>query len=169
MPRRQIPPPIRKRKPPLSPKRRRAITPYRKKIPEAIVYNRLLGVMEHIQDYYFEGASHLAKDAGISRAALSRLINGRSSPSYALVCALTKAIEKKVGHHIDPRDLISLDRDYLTPSLCEVTLCDGCLPDCIYDDNGDLKAEYRHLRSGQWSRENSALGDRLTSTNDNEP
>jgi transcriptional regulator with XRE-family HTH domain len=117
--------------------------------------------MEHIQDYYIEGASHFAKDAGISRSALSRLMRGESSPSYALVCALTKALEQKLGHRIDPRELISVDGTFLTPSICELVLCNGCLPDCLYDEEDNVKPEYRHIRSGQWSREASLEGDNL--------
>lgn len=117
--------------------------------------------MEHIQDYYIEGASRFAKDAGISRSALSRLMRGESSPSYALVCALTKALERKLGCRIDPRDLISVDGTFLTPSVCELALCNGCLPDCLYDQKDSVKSQYRHIRSGRWSREASSEGDNL--------
>ncbi len=146
---------------PLRSQKRARITPYTRKQPECVVTNRLAAVMEHIQDYYIEGASHFAKDAGISRSALSRLMRGESSPSYALVCALTKALEQKLGHRIDPRELISVDGTFLTPSICELVLCNGCLPDCLYDEEDNVKPEYRHIRSGQWSREASLEGDNL--------
>ena len=162
MPRRHSPRPVRPQNPKKSFMRRRvSITPFTKKNPERVVTNRLAAVMEHIQDYYIEGASHFAKDAGVSRSALSRLLRGESSPSYALVCALTKALEQKLGHRIDPRELISVDGTFLTPSVCELVLCNGCLPDCLYDEQDRVKPEYRHIRSGHWSREASLEGDNL--------
>ena len=169
MPRRHPPHTTRRAKAVASaPKRRAAITPFTKKNPERVIANRLAAVMEHIQDYYIEGPSHLAKDAGISRAALSRLMRGESSPSYALVCALTNVFEKKLGHRIDPRDLISVDGEFLTPSVCELVLCDGCLPDCLYDRDDNVKQKYRHIRPGRWSREASIEGDKLLSTEEEE-
>ncbi len=137
--------------------------PFTRKVSQQEIHNRIKAILEHIQDYYFQGASHLARDAGISRSALSRLMSGRSSPSYALVCTLTSVLENKLGRRVDPRDIISLDGEYLTPSICELTGCKGCLPKQVSDKEGAVNPEYRHIRSGKWSLDTSAQGDRLVS------
>jgi transcriptional regulator with XRE-family HTH domain len=129
-----------------------------------LVYNRLAAVLEHIQAYYFEGPSKLAADANVSRSALSRLVHGKSSPSYAVVCKVTAAIEKRLGRRIDPRDLVSIDGEHPTTSVCELCGCKGCLPECAYDESGNLKPCHRHLRPGKWTLKYSRLGKHLEST-----
>jgi hypothetical protein len=57
------------------------------------VENRLLDILEHIPRYSFQGAARLAADAGVSHSAISRLINGKSSPSFWLASALAAALE----------------------------------------------------------------------------
>lgn len=115
------------------------------------VNNRLLAVMAHLSRYSFQGQARLAKDAGVSRSAVCRLINGRSSPSFALVLALTRALEQQLGKRVDPRELLSMDGSYPTPSVCELVGCKGCLPDAVYDEKDCIKPQYRHVKPGQWS------------------
>lgn len=100
------------------------------KAPEKIntVYleNRIAEVMAHTTRYAFKGTSRLASDAGVSKSAVCRLLNRNSSPSYALVVAITHALEKQVKCPLDPRDLVSLGSSYLTRSTCELVGCRGC-------------------------------------------
>ena len=115
------------------------------------VRNRIAAVMAHTSRYAFKSESRLAADAGISKSALNRLINGLSSPSFASVCAIIRALEAQIGRPIDPRELITFDGHYPTSSVCELVGCKGCLPDEAYDANEKIKAEYAHVRPGKWS------------------
>ncbi len=115
------------------------------------VYNRILAIMAHTTRYAFKGESRLATDSGVSKSAVSRLVTGQSSPSFALVYRLTQALEKQLGRTIDPRELISVDGSYPTESICEVAGCRGCLPGEAYDDDGLLRPEFRGIKPGQWS------------------
>ena len=130
-----------------------------KKINTAQVHNRILAIMVHTNRYAFKGETRLAADAGVSKSAVCRLLNGRSSPSYALVLALTHALEKHLGRPLDPRDLISTDGRYPTASACELAGCKGCLPAEAYDENDRVKPQYRHLRPGEWTVDVAATKD----------
>lgn len=122
-----------------------------KKINTTQVHNRILALMAHTTRYAFKGETRLAADAGVSKSAVCRLLNGQSSPSFALVVAITHALEKHLKRRLDPRDLISLDGAYLTTSACELAGCKGCLPTEAYDENNRLKPEFKHIKPGQWS------------------
>ena len=121
------------------------------KINAAQPRNRLLALMAHTTRYAFQGETRLALDAGVSKSAVCRLLNGRSSPSYALVLAITRALEKHLGRQLDPRDIVSTDGTYPTASACGLAGCRGCLPAEAYDENDRLKPEYRHIQPGEWS------------------
>lgn len=122
-----------------------------KKINTTQVHNRVLALMAHTTRYAFRGETRLAADAGVSKSAVCRLLNGNSSPSYALVLAITRALEKQLERPLDPRDIISTDGTYPTASACALAGCRGCLPSEVYDDTDRVKPEYQHLRPGQWS------------------
>ena len=121
------------------------------KINGSQVHNRILALMAHTTRYAFQGETRLANDAGVSKSAVSRLLTGKSSPSFALVVALTKALEYRLGRPIDPRDLISLDGCYPTATACELAGCQGCLPAEAYDEQNRLKPEYKYVKPGQWA------------------
>lgn len=121
------------------------------KINSSQVHNRILALMAHTTRYAFQGETRLANDAGVSKSAVSRLLTGQSSPSFALVVALTKVLEKRLGRSLDPRDLISLDGSYPTATACELAGCRGCLPAEAYDEHNRLKPEYKDVKPGQWA------------------
>lgn len=125
--------------------------PKPQKINTAQVYNRILSLMAHTTRYAFKGETRLAADARVSKSAVSRLLNGKSSPSFALVVAITHALEKHLGRSLDPREVISMDGTYPTASACELAGCKGCLPSEAYDENNLLKEQYQHIRPGHWS------------------
>ena len=52
------------------------------------VRNRIRALMEHSTRYAFMGEARLAKDCGVSCAAISRLMGGKSSPSFALTARI---------------------------------------------------------------------------------
>jgi DNA-binding phage protein len=122
--------------------------------------NRLRAVMSHTIRYAFKGETRLAQDAGVSRSALNRLINGQSSPSFVLVCALAEALSKRLKRRIEPCELVSCDSTYPTRYVCVLSGCTGCLPGEAYDEEGNLRSEYSHIKPGQWSTQDfPALGE----------
>lgn len=107
--------------------------------------------MSHTSRYAFRGESRLADDAGISRAALNRLVRGTSSPSFVHVAALTQALERALGRCLDPREVVSLDGIYPTASVCQLCGCRGCLPAEAYDEENVIRPEFKDVKPGQWS------------------
>ena len=126
------------------------------KINTGQVHNRILALMAHTSRYAFKGESRLANDAGVSKSAVCRLLNGQSSPSFALVSALARALEPHLqrglrGKKLDPDEIISLDGTYPTASACELAGCRGCLPQDAYDDGGRLRPEFKEMKPGEWA------------------
>lgn len=121
------------------------------KISHRPLHNRISAVLAHIPRYAFQGETRLAHDSGISKSALCRFMSGQSSPSFALVDAVTGAIEKQTGKHMDPRELVSRDGTYPTAWVCDLMGCKGCLPDQAYDAQDGLKPEYDSIRPGRWN------------------
>ena len=115
------------------------------------VHNRIVAAMIHTSRYAFKGKARLAADCGVAPSTICRFLLGQCSPSFSLVSAVTAALEKQLGVTIDPRELVSRDGAYPTPSICALCGCKGCLPDEAYDDEERIKPEYRHLKSGQWT------------------
>ena len=113
--------------------------------------NRIAAVMDHTNRYAFKGQARLAQDAGVSKSAVSRIISGQSSPSFAVMSAITQALEKGLGRSLDPRELISYAGRFSTFSICKLVGCRGCLPAFMFDADGCRKPEYRHVRPGEWS------------------
>ena len=126
------------------------------KVNTGQVHNRILALMAHTNRYAFKGESRLATDAGVSKSAVCRLLNGQSSPSFALVSSITRALEPHLqrgleGRRLDPHELISLDGTYPTASACQLAGCKGCLPAEAYDEHNRLKPEFQGVLPGQWS------------------
>jgi transcriptional regulator with XRE-family HTH domain len=121
------------------------------KITRQPVHNRIMAVLAHIPRYAFQGETRLAKDSGVSKSAICRVVTGQSSPSFALVHAVTRALEKHLGRRIDPREIVSLDGSYPTESVCKLTGCRGCLPERAYDAEEVLRPEFKAVQPGRWS------------------
>lgn len=132
------------------------VTSHRKTsaVQQPIVHNRIVAIMAHTTRYAFRGESRLADDAGISRSALCRLINGQTSPSFAVVSTITRALSKALGKVLNPHDVISMDGTYPTKTVCYLAGCGGCLPDEAYDDDDRLRPEYRNVKPGHWKPSN---------------
>jgi len=120
-------------------------------IQDRTTHNRILALMAHTTRYAFKGESRLAHDAGVSKSAVCRFLNGQSSPSYVLVALLTQALERALGKRLDPRELVSLDGTYPTASVCQLASCTGCLPAEAFDNEGNLKPEFKGIKPGEWS------------------
>jgi hypothetical protein len=98
----------------------------------------------------------LHADSGVSKSALNRLLNGHSSPSFALVSLLTGSVgaatkQGRRSQAADPARLGFARRRVSDASVCSLAGCWGCLPTSAYDENEKLKPEYRDVKPGQWS------------------
>lgn len=112
--------------------------------------NRVSDLMAHTTKYSFWGVSRLAEDARVSSSAVSRLINGKMNPSFAMVARITAALEREFGFHIDPRDLVAENGEFLTRFACDLARCSGCLPERAIDEFGDLKPAFSGIQKGHW-------------------
>jgi transcriptional regulator with XRE-family HTH domain len=93
-------------------------------------------VLSHIPWYSVKGQERLAHDAGISPATVSRLIHGKSSPTFLVVWSIAQAIERRAGRSIDPRELVSVDGVYPTPKACDLFGCRRCQAEHEIGDDG---------------------------------
>ena len=113
---------------------------------------RIPELLSHTTRYAFEGGARLAADIGCTRSAVNRLIAGREAPTYNLVCAVTRELERELGRRIDPRDVVMDEFDrWITPNVCTVAGCEGCFPDHAYDEDDNLRPEFENVRPGHWS------------------
>lgn len=115
-------------------------------------HNRIAAVMAHIPRYWEGGQQVLARDAGVSVAALSRLMSGEAGSQQWVVARIATALEKQLGRRVDTRDLVSEDGQYPTsPFVCALCGCPGCLPKPAFDKDNQLKERYRGVVPGGWS------------------
>ncbi len=90
------------------------------RINDYFTHNRAAKLMAHTTRYAFKSETRLARDAGVSKSAVRRLVQGHTSPSFALVTAITRALEKALDVPLDPREVVSIDGTYPTPSVCDL-------------------------------------------------
>ena len=119
--------------------------------------NRIAAVIEHIPRYTIQGQARLARDAGVSRSAVSRLLSGQTVPSFTIALALTNALERELGKKLEPRELLSLDGTYPTPNVCDLCGCRGCLPRHAYAPDDTLHPDFRSIAPGTWSLAPSSI------------
>lgn len=123
------------------------------------LYNRVQTVMVHISRYSFQGRARLAADVGVSRSTISRLINGQTSSSHALVQAVTDALSAGLKKPLAPRDLFSPDGSYPERSGCRLCSCNGCLPESAFDGHGRRRVEWLNAKPGDWSLASEVKGE----------
>jgi transcriptional regulator with XRE-family HTH domain len=99
-------------------------------------------MMEHTSRYAFRGEARLARDCAVSEAAISRLMSGKTSPSFGLVVRIAEALEKQLKRDIDLREIVSIDGQFPTPTVCEIVGCRGCTPQAAWNEDDTMKAEY---------------------------
>lgn len=90
--------------------------------------------MVHIDAYLLTPVTSLARDAGVSHSALSRVLSGQAAPSFTLAGKIARALERRLGArllggHLNPFELFSLDGTYPTPSVCDLVGCPD-RPEC---------------------------------------
>lgn len=110
-----------------------------------------MAVLAHTTRYAFKPEERLATDCQVASSTISRLVNGQSSPSFALMTVIAAALEKEFSKSIDPRELVTYTDRFPTPSVCTLCDCRGCLPVEAFDEEDRLKPEYRTVKPGEWS------------------
>lgn len=113
--------------------------------------NRLAILMAHTARYAFEPQARLARDVGVSRSTISRIVAGKSAPSLPLALRITACLEDALHRPVDARDVFAGDGRFKTRSGCAVAGCGGCMPEAAYDRHGRLRSVFRHLRPGDWT------------------
>ncbi|MBX3117421.1 MAG: helix-turn-helix transcriptional regulator [Fimbriimonadaceae bacterium] len=121
-------------------------------------HNRVAAIMVHTGRYSFLGTSRLARDAGVSTSAITRLLHGRSSPRYSTLAKVVKCLEVEIRKPLDVRDVFSPNGTYLTQYVCDLVGCPGCLPDRLYEPNGSRDRRYLHITSGRWTGDTGEFG-----------
>lgn len=115
------------------------------------LHNRLAIVLAHTCRYAFEGQARLARDVGVSRSTISRLIGGRTRPLPPLMRKVTEALGLALGRPLPVRELFSPDGTYPTPSGCALCNCPGCLPEYAFDRFCERRPAYAAMRPGDWT------------------
>lgn len=113
--------------------------------------NRLAVVLAHSYRYAFEGQARLARDVGVSRSTVSRMMSGKTRPNASLVRKVTEALSLALNCPLSPRDLFSPDGTYPTASGCDLCNCPGCIPEYAFDRFGERKDAYQSMQPGDWT------------------
>jgi len=85
-------------------------------------HNRISEFLTYI-DRSNDAHFSLARETGLPRVTLCRIIDGSVCPDFLTVAIITEAIERRLGKRLDPRELVAFNGEYLTPDLDEL-LCD---------------------------------------------
>jgi hypothetical protein len=112
--------------------------------------HRLSDFFSHIPRYWDDAGTRLAIDAGISPSAIYHLMKGRWTPTYRVAIGITEAIGRQLGRELHTSEIFTFTGRFRTPSVCELCGCKGCLPEAAYNEDGTRKAQYRHLKGGDW-------------------
>jgi Helix-turn-helix. len=119
--------------------------------------NRLRALLLHVPYYSIQGPARLAADVGCSRSTVTRLLSGRSRPSFRVAQAVADALTQRSGAPVSARDVFSPDGTF-AESACHKMRCRGCLPPEAWDERRNrLKPEWQNARPGEWSRPASLL------------
>jgi len=122
------------------------------------LHNRLSLVLAHTCRYAFEGQARLARDVGVSRSTISRLVGGRTRPLPPLMRRVTEALGLALGRPLPLRELFSPDGTYPTRSGCALCHCPGCIPEYAFDRFCERRPAYAAMRPGDWTL-SPAMGD----------
>ncbi|MCO5297197.1 MAG: hypothetical protein M9921_10105 [Fimbriimonadaceae bacterium] len=126
-------------------------SPNRSASAATISHNRIAAIMVHITRYSFRGTSRLAHDAGVAKSTISHLIRGLGNPMYITARRVVKCLEHHLGRRLHPDEVFSPDGTYPTLSVCRLCGCHGCLPDCIFRDDGSRRTEHDDIVPGHWT------------------
>ena len=80
-------------------------------------YNRISEILKLLAARGLTTEAQLADMCGMSRSELNRVRRGLCTPSFAVMAAITKVLERYCGRRIDPRDILNFDGNFPTASL----------------------------------------------------
>ena len=127
--------------------------------------NRIAEAMSHTTRYAFAGKARLARDCGLSKMSVIRLISGEHNPSYRVVHLVVAALEKALDCPLDVRELVSYVGEW-NRSICAVCGCPGCLPETLFHEDGSRKPAYAAVEPGGWKSFTDIAARRTESTGD---
>ena len=116
----------------------------------SLVINRLRAVLFHVPFYSIRGAARLASDCGVSPSTISRILQGKSEPSFRVTQSITMALSERLGRTLDCNEIFSLTGSFPTESVCALIGCCGCLPPEAWDANNQIKPEWQDAKPGDW-------------------
>lgn len=102
--------------------------------------------MLHLPRYSCLGTSRLAKDTGLAKSTISKLLHGRSTPLYTTASRVLDCLERALDRTLDHREVFSEDGSYPTPHICALVGCRGCLPDAGFTLGS--------VTAGRWTGDN---------------
>lgn len=117
-------------------------------------HNRIAAVMVHSHRYCFKGLSRLSADCGVSVSAISRLLAGKTSPTYTLVAKIAESLEVELGKPISVRELVSPTGEYPTPWVCQLCGCPGCTPPAKESRDPEIRLAFQDVKPGFWTGDN---------------
>jgi len=122
-------------------------------------HNRIFALMLHSSRYSERGAARLARDAGIGRTTLWRMIHGLESPYVATALKVIKCLEFNLGRKLHFKEVFSEDGKYAQKSVCRLAGCRGCLPAQAFDSNNNRRVSWASVKPGHWTGDLSEFED----------
>lgn len=119
--------------------------------PTAKHHNRVLAIMIHLPRYWSRGAAQLARDIGVSKSTISRLVRGKSHPLYRTACKIVKCLQQELGRPLTHDEVFSDSGLYPTQFVCDLVNCPGCSDDRFFDLDSCRRAGCQHLERGRWT------------------
>ena len=122
--------------------------------PEGIAsVGRLPAILLHIPYFSIEGPARLADACHVAPSTISRILRGHIQPDKSLQKAIARALSARRGFPIPVWEIFPQVGSFITPSVCELMDCDGCLPPEAWNEITDmLRERWRGARPGYWSR-----------------
>src|SRR5436190_13643119 len=97
--------------------------------------NRFVAVLAHVDSYQGRYAGRLAKETGIKRDTLRRILMGKREPEHLSALSVWQAICRATGRDIPLNELIvSADEEFPTKYPCDLFNC-RCYPPWAHDKN----------------------------------
>jgi transcriptional regulator with XRE-family HTH domain len=75
-----------------------------------VIVNRVPELFAQVEEYWFHGPqTKLARDAGVSKSQISRILHSQPNPSYYCICRIVTVLEQKLGVKLDPREVYQVE------------------------------------------------------------
>jgi DNA-binding phage protein len=114
-------------------------------------HNRVFALMLHTSRYSERGAARLARDAGIGRTTLWRMVHGLEGPYVATALKVLQCLEYNLGRKLHFKEVFSADGKYPTKHICRLAGCRGCLPSQAFANDGSRVDSWKDVKPGRWT------------------